>query len=360
MDNPIIEKKIERFGRFWKREVTDRPLIGLRMHTYHPLVTFQGGPRSGFITPDLLRAQDYYADFERLQGLYDQSIGDEIHAACAFYGVPWLEAILGCPVEIRGGSMWAERYLDDWEKLDEIQFQDDNAWFLKLIELTEETQKYFDGRIPVGLPLLRGPADIAAALRGTDQFCMDLITEPDNVMRLLDICADTYIQVVKALETSFPTWMGGYLEPIRHTWAPGFTVETQVDVASLISPKHYHQYIRLRDAKVLGAFEYCYLHLHASSLHILDDVLSIDTLAALELSLDVGGPKAHEFIGQYKKILSQTPLILQGVLTAQEIIELCTLLPSEGLFILALADTPEEGNKILRDVQDGLGVKWFE
>jgi hypothetical protein len=359
MDNQKIENKIERFRRFWKREATDRPILGLRMHTYHPLVTFQGGPRSGHISPDKLKAQDYFADFERLQRMYDQSIGDEIHAACAFYGVPWLEAILGCPVEIRGGSMWAERYLYDWEKLDEIKFRDDNAWFLKLIELTEETQKYFNGRIPVGPPLLRGPADIAAALRGTEQFCIDLITEPDHVMRLLDICTDTYIQVAKALETRFPTWMGGFLEPIRHTWAPGFTVETQVDVASLISPKHYHQFIRSRDAKVLRSFEYCYIHLHASSLHILDDVLSIDPLAALEVSLDIGGPRACEFIEQYQKILSQTSLVLQGVLTAQEIVELCTLLPSEGFYILALVDNPEEGNKLLLDVQEELGTKWF-
>jgi hypothetical protein len=340
-------QKVRQFHRFWQRAATDRPLLGLRLHSYYPLQTFQGGPRSGEVHPEQLHAEDYLADFERLQRQYDRSFGDEIHAASAYYGVPWLEAILGCEVHIQGESMWAEPALLDWGQLGDISFSADNPWYLKLLELTEETAQYFGNRLPTGPPLLRGPADIAAALRGNAQFCLDLIDEPEMMRTLLEVCAETYIQVTKGILANCPRWQAGYVEPIRHVWAPGPTVETQVDVSSLISPTHYRENLRPSDARVLQSFAYIYLHLHASSLHILDDVLAIDPLAAIELSLDVGGPGPTVYLDEFRKILNHKPLILQGVFAVEELVELWHALPHEGLYILTVVEDVEQGNELL-------------
>ncbi len=355
MSETRTQRKVARFANFWQRTPAERPILGLRLHSYYPLETFRGGPRKGYVRPDMLRAEDFIPDFERLQAQYDQSMGDEIHAASAYYGIPWLEAILGCPVEIRGASMWAEPCLVDWSTLNEIRFDPENPWFLKLLELTEETAQYFAGEIPVGPPLLRGPADIAAAIRGNATFCMDLLDNPDRVSELLNICTAAYIELTQALLAKCPKWFNGFVEPIRHVWAPGRTVETQVDVSSLISPAHYRKAIKSYDAEVLKAFDFIYIHLHGSSRHILDEVLSIEPLAAIEFSLDVGGPSVLEFHDEIQKILEHKPLILQGVFSAEDLLWLCKTFPSEGFYIFIVVDSLEQGNKLLNEVFEVCG-----
>jgi len=355
---PKVEDKLERFRRFWQRAPTDRPVLGLRLKSYFPMRDFKGGPHSGIVNPDHLKAEDYFDDYERLYAMYRRAIGDQIYVASACRGVPWLEAILGCEIEAGTDTMWTRPRLNDWTELDTIRFDPSNPWFLKLLETTEEVVKYSNGRFPVGMPLLRGPGDVASALRGVNNFCLDIVSEPDKLKVLLDVCTDTYIQVTRALFERCTQWQGGYFEQLRHLWAPGRCCQTQADVSSLLSPDHYREFLLPKDAQVLCTYRYCFIHLHTSSLHILDEVLGIDPLAAIQLSLDVGGPKPFDLLGDLKKVLARTLLILQvdgRESSPDEIVQLCECLPSEGLYILVLADSLEEGNTFLEEVFGTLG-----
>jgi hypothetical protein len=355
---PKLENKIERFKRFWQRAPADRPLLGLRLKSYFPMRDFEGGPHSGTLSADQFKAEDYFDDYERLYAMYDQAMGDQIYVASACRGVPWLEAILGCEIKAGSDSMWARPHLNDWAKLDTIRFDPNNPWFVRLLAVTEKVVEYSAGRFPVGMPLLRGPGDVATALRGVDNFCMDVVTEPDRLGALLDVCADTYIQVTRALIQKCTHWGGGYFEQIRHLWAPGYCCQTQADISSLLSPNHYRQLLLPRDARVLNTYDYCFIHLHSSSRHILDDVLSIDPLAAVQISADVGGPGPLELVGDYEKVLARTCLIIQvdgKESSPADIVQLCRRLPSEGFYILVRADSLEEGNRFLQEVSSAMG-----
>jgi hypothetical protein len=353
-----IEDKLERFKRFWKRAPTDRPVLGLRLKSYFPMRDFKGGPHSGRLTADQLKAEDYFADYEHLYSMYAQAMGDQIYVASACRGVPWLEAILGCEIEAGTDTMWARPHLNDWAELDTIRFDPNNPWFVRLLEVTEDVVEYSAGRFPVGMPLLRGPADVASALRGVNNFCLDVVSEPEKLGVLLDVCADAYLQVTRALFERCTRWQDGYFEQIRHLWAPGYCCQTQADVSSLLSPDHYRKLLLPRDARVLGTYGYCFIHLHSSSRHILDYVLSIDPLAAVQLSADVGGPGPLELLGDFEKVLARTRLIIQvdgKESSPAEIIQLCTHLPPEGFYILVRADSLEEGNMFLEEVFSTMG-----
>lgn len=350
---PRLEDKLECFRQFWQRAPAGRPLLGLRLKSYFPMRDFKGGLHSGMLTPDQFKAEDYFDDYERLHAMYEQALGDQIYVASACRGVPWLEAILGCDIEAGTDTMWARPYLKDWAELDAIHFDPGNPWFLKLLEVTEEVVEYSGGRFPVGMPLLRGPSDVASALRGVNNFCLDVVSERDKLGALLDACAETYLEVTRALFERCTQWGGGYFEQIRHLWAPGYCCQTQADVSSLLSPDHYRELLLPRDARVLGTYEYCFIHLHSSSRHILDDVLSIKSLAAVQLSADVGGPGPLELLVDFEKVLARTRLIIQvdgKESSSDEIIQLCRRLPPDGLYILVRADSLEEGNAFLEEV----------
>ncbi len=355
---PEIEDKLERFKRFWQQAPTDRPVLGLRLKSYFPMRDFKGGPHSGGVTPEQLKAEDYFDDYEHLYAMYTQAIGDQIYVASACRGVPWLEAILGCEIEAGTDTMWARPRLSDWAELDTIRFDPGNPWFLRLLEITEEVVEYSGGRFPVGMPLLRGPGDIASALRGVNDFCLDVVSEPDKLGVLLDVCADAYLQVTRTLFERCTRWQDGYFEQIRHLWAPGYCCQTQADVSSLLSPHHYRELLLPRDARVLGTYDYCFIHLHSSSRHVLDDILGIHPLAAVQLSADVGGPGPLDLFDDFKKVLAKTSLIVQvdgKESSPAEIIQLCRRLPLEGLYILVRADSLEEGNAFLDEVFGMLG-----
>jgi hypothetical protein len=272
--------------------------------------------------------------------------------------VPWLEAILDCEIEAGTDTMWAKPHLKDWADLDTIGFDPGNLWFLKLLEVTDEVVEYSGGRFPVGMPLLRGPGDVASALRGVNNFCLDVVSEPDKLGALLDVCAETYLQVTRALFEKCTQWQGGYFEQLRHLWAPGYCCQTQADVSSLLSPDHYRELLLPRDARVLGTYDYCFIHLHSSSRHVLDDILGINPLAAVQLSADVGGPGPLELLEDFEKVLARTRLIIQAdgnESSPAEIVQLCRRLPPEGFYILVRADSLEEGNAFLEEVFGTLG-----
>jgi len=353
-----MKDKLERFGRFWRRAPTDRPALGLRLKSYFPMQDFAGLPQAGAITPEDLTIEHHFEDCDRLCALYDQALGDQIYVASAFRGVPWMEAILGCAIEASPSSMWARPALADWSDLHSIEFRADNPWFLKLLELTAQLVHYAGGRFPVGMPLLRGPSDVAAALRGTETFCTDLLSEPANVQALLDICTDAYLEVTGALFETCGTWHGGTCEQIRHIWAPGRCCQTQADVSSMLSARHYRRFIRPCDARVLHAYDYAFIHMHTSSLHVLDDILAIEPLAAVQLSVDVGGPRPDQMLEPIKRVLAKTALILQvdgKDYNADDVVWLCERLPAAGFYIMVLGHGLEKANGLAEEVFGRLG-----
>lgn len=121
--------------------------------------------------------------------------------------VPWVEAIAGCPLYHKRGNFRAEHGLD-YGHLAELKIHQD--WLEKLVEFTQWLAELSDGRFPVALCLMRGPADLLAALRGAERSIYDLIDYPQQVDPALQILTDIWIQVAHAQLEHIPAFAGGY------------------------------------------------------------------------------------------------------------------------------------------------------
>jgi len=92
-----------------KRELTEaylsrtntEPLVGFMVGSYYPLHRYAGarGLPQGLFTPGDLAPAAYLPDYPRLYAQHAACPGNLVWSASAFWGVPWLEACLGCPVE---------------------------------------------------------------------------------------------------------------------------------------------------------------------------------------------------------------------------------------------------------------------
>ena len=224
-------------------------------------------------------------------------------------GVPWLEAMLGCPVSfsIEGGSIsaaspaWAE--VDDpREVIDALRWEplDANPWFRKLLEFVDAIAEEANGRFAVALPLTRGPWDLVAALRGMERFYLDLYDDPEGVARLANVCADLWIEVTTRLASAIPPWHGGYVS-LLGLWAPTFTPLRQDDASVSVSAELYRRVMMSADRRVAQAWASPIFHLHSTGLQVLDDVLELLGDAAdgrghrvLNIDLDPSGPSVEQ------------------------------------------------------------------
>jgi hypothetical protein len=81
------------------------------------------------------------------------------------------------------------------------------------------------------------------------------------------------------------------------------------------------------------AFDYVVIHLHSIGLHVVDDLLSLDRLAGIQVLVDPSGPSVGELIPELAKIQGRKPLIVEGEFAEEEVNLLLSNLSPAGLFV---------------------------
>jgi hypothetical protein len=332
MDNLELERLLERHKAFWRGE-GEKPLV--MVSPYTPLAASEGIPLADgsrtkdgqYITPEIIDPHRFYEG----DGDPVSPINGDFIVGTTPPGMCWTEAMVGCPIRVVTGGVWAESFFDDWERIGDLAM--DERWLEKLVEFTEFLVQRAEGRYPIGHPLFRGPIDMMAAALGHEEICLAFIERPADAEAFLSICADIFIRAAETRLNLLPQFYGGYLSDFG-LWAPGTVLRTQVDNGVLFSPKIYGRQILPQDRRVIERFEYPLIHLHSGCLHIIDHLLEVEALKAIQVSIDYpGGPLATEIMPILGKILQRKSLIVTGPVTERELQELLSLSPPGGLCV---------------------------
>jgi hypothetical protein len=76
------------------------------------------------------------------------------------------------------------------------------------------------------------------------------------------------------------------------------------------------------------------MHLHSTSMFVLDHILEIDALKCLQINNDVAGPPLSEMIGYFRKTQqSGRSLLIRGAFTPEEMKFLIDNLDPRGLYL---------------------------
>ncbi len=355
LDNPAgnlegnfvsIEEKIERYRAFWNNKPVERPIVGFSLGGFFPLNSYSAMQKlrdRGELLPDMLRPEDYLGDYDRIIAQWGEVEDDIIRAVAPIPPFPWLEAMFGCPVHIGEESIWAEEGSFDYADLGRIDTSPENPWRRKYLEFVAALVDRYGLLCPVGQPILRGVSDQIAALRGSSQMVFDLYDRPEEYALLAGICTDLLIGVVDGQLRIEKLFGGGYEVEQLSLWAPDRIIRLQEDASALLSPELYVKHLRGYDRRITDSFAYSVIHLHSSSLFLVDNLLEIDTLRCIQINKDVGGSSVEEMLPYFKKVQAKgRPLLVRGKLDYKDLALLRENLSPRGLYLQIVVESTAE------------------
>ena len=186
MSSRSPESLLPRHEAFLRRTRWTGRCSGAWIGGYYPADQFPRGHHAWqvgqLLQPDDVHFDAFRDDYETLYRVHREAEDDFFYIGSAYWGIPWLEAILGCAVHAGETSCWAEmcsvNRTGDAGPCFELA---DNAWFQCLVRFTQDLLQFAAGRFPVCAPLLRGPGDAACALCGPEAVAMALVDgEPSD------------------------------------------------------------------------------------------------------------------------------------------------------------------------------------
>lgn len=344
-----LDERIERLTKWFHRE-NDRALLGFFLGSQYPLHRFEGSKRHlphGPVAPEDVVVADYLDDCDRLFALHERAGGDLVWSAPPFYGLPWVEAALGCGV-VADHDTGSSRTIPPAGFADNPavpEFSPDDPWVRKLLEFFPALVERSAGRYPVGVTLMRGPCDLLSALYGGEKFLFRMMEVPDEVSALLRSLTDFWIAFGKCLLDHAPLFRGGTSSFFYSVWCPGKTLWTQEDASALLSPDLYEQFIYPCDCRIAEAFEHTVIHLHPS-MFIPIDYLVKSEISVIELHVDKGGPSAADLEEHYRRVLAEKPLLVWGDLTEADLEFVLQRLPHKGLAVCMVVSSVDQAEVV--------------
>lgn len=355
---PSLEERLDLHRAFWAREQQSRPLASLRVGDFFFARHFQAAlpllePEKP-ITPEMLIVSEFFSDYEHMFRQAEDLGQDGFWTGEPFTGIPWMEAILGCP--IRGGreSFTSRPWLSSPEEaLEKVHFNPQSPWLGKYLEFTAALAAQSRGRYPVGMPIMRGPTDILGALMGQQKMVVALMeADPEVMHRLIERITRAFLAVIEAQRRLTPSFYGGAALGFYHIWTPGTAIWFQDDLSSLLSPSLYRQFFLDSARLILAGHDHTAVHLHANSFFILDELLTLDNLKAVQVNKDISGPGVKQMLPVLTKIMQTRRLILWGDLTVEDLELIRQNLPCRGLALHVVAPTPEEARVRLEYIRN--------
>ena len=237
---PDFVSAMERVEAWWQQEMLDRPPIRFTAHNSD----YTSVPNGGRNWPSL-KARWFDAEYQVdsfVEGIHDRvfhaetfpifwpNLGPEVYAA--FYG---------SELTFQEVTSYSVPLVREWEDVKSLRLDLRNEYFRKLEEMTRLALEKCAGRFMVGYTDLHPGADCAAAWRDPQEFCLDLIGEPDRARELIRLASadsqriyDHFDATLKAHGQLSVAWMGIPSYGKMHI--------PSCDVSALISPKHFDEF----------------------------------------------------------------------------------------------------------------------
>jgi len=329
--------KLERYRAFWNRDPVSRPLTGFTFVGWFPLGEFaqcRSWEGLDYVTPGMIDPKDFLEDHLRIVREGEIVDDDLIRGACPTQAaVPWIPGIIGCKVRLLPQTAMGEEEFRSWEEALSVKLDPGNAWYRKYMEFADALVELAGGRFPVSHGPEIAPTDLHAVVRGHSDCMFDLTDEPGKSSELLWRFGEIFRDLTEAVWSRVPLFQGGYYDAQYSLWSPGPIIRMQEDATAVYSPALYRKFVQPVDRMLASHFANSFMHLHSTSMFLLDAFLEIDEIKCFEVNNDAIGPPIPEMIPYFQRVQNAgRPILIRGSFTPDELRLLMDSLEPRGLF----------------------------
>jgi len=270
---PNFAEAVARMRRLWNlQEPLDRIPAVVRVPTSHPKGrkladgTFFG------------RVDDYLAYQEAIFRVQAQVPDEWLPIVHPQYGHALISALCGSPIRVESHTVWSVPIIRDWAQVRELHLDWDNEWGRRVQADYERLLEWARGRCGVAVYEVEGVADTMAALRGTEQLCLDYYESPARVDAFAERITDILIEFGRwnNKHIAAPQDLLGGVASDWQIWMPANSIAFTEDASVMYSRALYRRFIRERDRRLSGAFDRTLLEVHAEGNHQIPEFAQVE------------------------------------------------------------------------------------
>lgn len=349
LDNmPGFEMSMQRVYAWFDGEVIDRPPIRFQAHnafveqanTIYPSDNLKGRWFDEiFQVETFLKSIEGRVFHGETFPVFWPNLGPEVYAA--FYG---------SELEYGEVTAWSKPLVETWDDVSKLRLNLDNPYCQKLVSLTNLAIERCRGNALVGYTDLHPGVDCAAAWRGPEQFCIDLIENPESAKQLIELAIadferiyDEFDALLKRERQLSISWLG--IPSFGRMHIPS------CDFSALISPRHFEEFCLPVLQREVKTMTHNVFHVDGKGVakHI-NMILGVAGIHALQWVQGVGDDAPiMQWVPLIKQMQSRAPLIVD--LKKTELESFMSEVKPEGIFLWVAADTEEEELRLLRQVE---------
>jgi len=345
----------ERHLEFWSLQDVKSPLIGFTIGAgldSWSYWQYNSAAQKLFaqekIQPEDIDPNDFVDEQQNYLELSGQINDDIYRSAMPFASIPWMEAILGCPVVSTGSHLSSEKIIEDPESYSQIQINTDNPWIKKYLEFIKVYNNCFSGKYPVAQSVLRGPSDLACALIGVENASIALLMQPEAMHKLLEYVSIQLEEFLKLQLSALPKFQDGYVIGQYEIWAPEPAIRIQEDSSMHYSPELYEKFLKPNDERITSISNYTLIHLHSSSLVLINKFLEVSQIKAFQITKDQGIVKLEDMLPGLMKIQKAgKSLIIKGVFNDSDLELIKKNISVAGLCLQPVVSNATEAEQML-------------
>lgn len=279
------ETKVK-WNNYWKRQNTGTPLmciVAKKEEAVDPVREAEIAVRD---------VEDKYFDAERMVARYRYWMDTHEFLAESFpnlsvdFGPGSMAGYLGCNIKFARHTVWFEEFLDDWEGYKKLEFDPENEWFKKHIELFKRVRELAGDDFYVAIPDIMENIDVLASIRGAQNTIFDMMDEPEEVEERIKQVQDCYFEyfdrfydVAKINENG----KDSSCYTVFNIWGEGKTAKLQCDFSAMMSPTQFREFIQEPLREQAKKLDHVLYHLDGpDAIRHLDALMEIEEIDALQ------------------------------------------------------------------------------
>lgn len=354
IEDKKLGKTLARNEAFWTGELEESPLMWITVPNARkvPPPFEPEDPNEKWTNVDLALE---HAEAE-LAGTY--YAGDALPVYMPWLGPDQFAAWLGCEMTLRveDFTSWVKPFVDDWSLHPELGIDEENYWWQLYLRTLRGSVEVGRDKWVTAYPDLHTGIDALAAIRGQERLLMDLVTEPQSILRALQQLTELWKHVVDITsDIILPSGQG------TSNWTMGWSKKRflcigQNDASCMISPDMFDRFCLRDTVETTDYADYSMYHLDGpGAVRHLDRLLEIDKLTCIQWIQGAGNGLATDYMDLLQHIQAKGKSVQVFYSGAhggdadlfEELEILCEHLDYRKLFFWATTDTIEDADRLV-------------